>query len=452
MAGLKLPDSMVTRIREMQGKAPDRLKEVVAQQPALVPAAQFKLVEPAVPQCLPQNPKGPAQDLLMHPNRAILYETADKKNEWLHTGEMILVGQAWRLTGVPTLTDGPAPAPVADAMLKQLMDDLLVLDKNQPAPQPLPGKYPPIVDYNVKRAALLEKICAKVTDLKEKETWMRQILDNLCTGYQANVGGDNALLTRLAQYKAQISSASPGTSLAGYAHYRELWARFAADLAGASKDPVKTQRDWQDELVKFVQLYPKADDTPDALGQLAMGCEYGGKDKQEEAKKYWSLLATHFPEHPLAPRARGAVKRLDLNGQRMDLGGPTLQGSQFDLAKLSNKVVVVYYWSTSAKSTCVGDLAQLKQLAATYGAKGLEVVTVNLDEKATDVQQFLAANQISIPTLFTATDQGRGLDSPLAMQYGIVGVPTIILVGKDGRVIDRSIQMNELEPAVQKAL
>jgi protein-disulfide isomerase len=40
----------------------------------------------------------------------------------------------------------------------------------------------------------------------------------------------------------------------------------------------------------------------------------------------------------------------------------------------------------------------------------------------------------------------------LATQYGIVAVPTIILVGKDGRVIDRSIQVVELEDAIKKAL
>jgi peroxiredoxin len=457
MQSLKLPEAQVARIRDAQSKTPENLKELLAKQPALKPGAAFKSVEPAVPQCVPASAKGPGQDILQHSNRAILYETFDKKHEWLHTGERILVGQAWKLTGVPSLTDGPtetAANSATDPLLKKLMDDLLALDKNQPAPQPLPGKYPVIVDYNVKRAAVLEQILTKTTEAKEKETWTRQILDNLCTGHQASLGGDNSLLVRLAQYKDQIAKSSAGTNLAGYAHYREIWARFAADLAGVgtTKDAVKTQRDWQEELVKFVQLYPKADDTPDALGQLAMGCEYGGKDKQEEAKKYWTLLATNFADHPLAARARGAAKRLDLNGQKMELSGPTLQGGQVDIAKMSSKVVVVYYWATTAKSTCVGELAQMKQLLTTYGAKGLEIVTVNLDEKAADAQAFLTASQISFPTMFLATDQAKGLDSPLALQYGIVGVPTIFLIGKDGRVIDRSIQINELEDAIKKAI
>ena len=64
------------------------------------------------------------------------------------------------------------------------------------------------------------------------------------------------------------------------------------------------QNDWQEELAKFVQLYPTADDTPDALIQLGMGCEFGGKEDQ--AKNYYLALATKFPAHPLAAKAKGA--------------------------------------------------------------------------------------------------------------------------------------------------
>jgi peroxiredoxin len=452
MTSLKLPEAQVARIRDTMGKMQNKLGDLLAKAPALA-TAQYRNVEPAVPQCVPQSAKGPAQDMLMYPNRAMLYETADKKHEWVHTGEMIQVGHLWRLTDVPGLTDGPAPT-TSSTGAKDLLDKLFALDKNQPAPQALPGKYQAIVEYNVQRVALLEQIYAKV-DGGEKDVYMRQILDNLCTGHQANEGGDGALLARLAQFKDSLAKSAAGTNLAAYAHYREIWARFASALAGheSGKDAVKIQRDWMEELVKYVQLYPKADDTPDVLGQLAMGCEYAGtREKQEEAKKYWNLLATTFPEHSLASKAQGAVRRLELNGKALQLSGPTLQGTPFDIAKLANKVVVVYYWSTNARTICVGELAQLKQLQATFGAKGLEIVTVNLDEKAADAQQFLTASQVSFTTLFQATEQARGLDSPLATQYGIVGVPTIFLVGKDGRVIDRSIQVNELEEAIKKAL
>ena len=426
--------------------------------PLLTPQATLKSVETAVPQCVPANANlGPAQDILTHANRALLYESADKKqHEWLNTGEMILVGQAWRLTEVPSLTENSAPpaATQSDEALKKLMDDLMALDKNPPPSPPGVGKYPAVVDYNVKRVALLEQIHAKMTDPKEKETWMRQILDNLCTAQQANLG-DSTLQNRLIDYKNKLAKSAPGSSLAGYAHYREMWARFAADLAGVgpTKDLAKVQHDWQDELVRFVRDYAKAEDAPDALWQLAMSAEYGGKDKQDEAKKYYGLIVSNFPEHPLAPKARGAARRMDLVGQPMELAAPTVQGSAFDIAKLAQqkKVVLVYYWASSCK-VCIGDFAVMKQLHTTYAAKGFEIVTVNLDEQLATAQQYLTAAAVPVTHLFQATEQNRGMESPLALQYGIVGLPTMILVGKDGRVADRSLQINDLEDALKKAL
>lgn len=458
ITALKLPDAQAARIRDNQAKLQARMADVLAKAPSLTLQAQFKSVEPTVPQCVPAHAAtGPAQDLIVYGNRPVLYETADKKHEWLHMGEMILVGQAWRLTDVPSTTDPTGGAGGAsnvagsqrDKKVQDVLDQLAALDKQIPPSPGAPGKHQAVVDYNVKRVALLEQIFAQATDVQEKENWMRQILDNLCTGHQAN-GGDNTLLVRLAQYKDQLAKAAPGSPLAGYAHYREMWARFAADLA-APKDAVKTQKDWQEELVKFVQAYPKAEDAADAFWQLAMGCEYGSKEKQDEAKKYYGLIVANFPDHPLAPKSKGAVARLELNGKELALAGPTVQGGQFDMGKAKGKVVLVYYWASNVK-VCTGDFAQLKQMQTLYGAKGFEIVTVNLDEQLSVAQQYLASVTVPATHLHQANEQAKGLESPLALQYGIVGLPTMILVGRDGRVIDRSIQINELEEAIKKAL
>jgi thiol-disulfide isomerase/thioredoxin len=455
IAALKLPEAQAAKIRANQAKMADKLRELNEKAPGLTATATLKSVESAVPHCLPASSGvGPAQDVLMYADRAILYETADKKHEWVHTGVIIQVGQAWRLTDVPGLSDVTPTPPVpaeGNGKLKKLMDDLMALDKNQPASGGAPGPNKAVAEYNSKRVALLEQVYAETPEAKEKETWMRQILDNLCTGHQAST--DSAMLTRLTQFRDQISKAAPSSPMAGYAHYREMWARFALDLAGlGKKDGIKVQAEWHEELIKFVQAYPKAEDAPDALWQLAINAEYGGKEKQDEAKKYYSLIADGFADHPLAPKAKGAVTRLGLNGQPMGLQAPTIAGAPFDLARnMDKKLVLVYFWASNCK-VCVGDFAVLKQLQKQYGDKGFEIVTVNLDEQVTAAQTYLAANPLPGTHLFLATEQGRGLESPLAVQYGIVGLPTIILVGKDGRVIDRSVQMPELEEAIRKGL
>jgi hypothetical protein len=108
---------------------------------------------------------------------------------------------------------------------------------------------------------------------------------------------------------------------------------------------------------------------------------------------------------------------------------------------------VVYYWA-SWNQQSGEDLAKLKTMQGTYGAKGLEVVCVNLDNTADEAKRFLAGKSAPAVHLF---EQG-GLSSKLGEQYGILVLPTMFLVGKDGKVLNHAEQMTTIEEAAKKAL
>jgi peroxiredoxin len=242
-----------------------------------------------------------------------------------------------------------------------------------------------------------------------------------------------------------------GTNLAAYLHYRVLWTEFAPKLAVENKDAAKVQEQWLAELAKYVQAYPKADDTPDALIQLAAGSEFAGKD--DEAKRWYQQIPANFPDNPMAAKAAGAIKRLELVGKTMDLSGTTTAGSTFDLKSLTGKVVVVYYWASNCQ-VCAGDFARIKQMLQTHAAKGMTLVTVSLDDRPEDVARYLQAAPIPGTHLVqpAAAGQAGGLVGPLATHYGISSLPSMFLVGKDGKVLSTKMQINDLEEAVRKAL
>src|SRR5207249_7682242 len=130
-----------------------------------------------------------------------------------------------------------------------------------------------------------------------------------------------------------------------------------------------------------------ADDTPDAILQLAMVSEFS--NKETEAKNWYKQIEKNHPEHPLARKASGALKRLNLDGQQLELAAPMLgDGRPFDLRSLNGKVVVVYYWASWNKQ-CSTDFFKLKTLANAYGGKGLEIVCVNLDATPADAMAYL---------------------------------------------------------------
>ena len=189
--------------------------------------------------------------------------------------------------------------------------------------------------------------------------------------------GDKSLVPILKKWKDDFAKSMPGSNLAAYAAYRELWANHQLELliTPATKIP-KVQEAFYEELAKFVQAYPKCDDAPDALIQIATGSEFSGKD--DEAKKWYSQIVTNFPNSTNVQKAAGALRRIDSVGQRFVLTGQTLAGKNYTLPV--GKITVVYYWA-SYSTASTGDFATLKKLQQTF-AKDLEIVGVNLDEKA----------------------------------------------------------------------
>ncbi len=447
LKSLGLPAAFVDRIRTKLKHAPTKFQETLEEIPDTTSQNVVGRLESAPPQCVPGESLGANHDLYRHPTRTVLFETSEKNHEWLQTGEMLKVGNAWRLLDVPspgTIT----PPTKRDPELQKLLDQLADLDGD--APEVVgPGPNKAVELYNQKRVALIEQIVRLVPG-EERATWLRQIADNLAAASIHSESITNPHLNRLRQYQGQMAQQSPRSNLAGYFTFRSLWAEYTPKLSSEKyqKDLPKIQSQWLEELADFVQHYPNADDTPDALIQLAMGSEFNGKE--DEAKRYYQQMVSNFPGHMFAPKAAGAIRRLGLVGNKMDLSAKTLSGNEFSIASLRGKVVAVYYWASYC-STCESTFAKLKKLREEYGPKGFEIVSVNLDDQQANAVNFLRNNPLPGIHLYHWT-QGDGLSSPLANYYGIIGLPSLFLVGEDGKVISRTIQINDLEDTIQKEL
>jgi hypothetical protein len=448
---LKLPAGDANRARASLRGAAAKFQTLAGKLPA---NAQWGGLESAVPQCVPADALGSDHDLFRYPSRTVRYDFGDKQHEWLQTGGMIQVGSAWKLI------DGPAPgdgtegeskaggasdrSTVSDPEMQKLLKELAELDGKAPAAEPTPGAHPEMVRYYARRADVLERILGK-SKQEDQEQWLKQVADCLAAASQNSLAKDKSYLERLDQFRQRVVKAMPGSSLAAYVTFRALTAEFSPELARSGEQSDKAQGQWRGRLKKFIHDYPRAEDAPEALNQLAMGNEFSGKDREAEAKKWYRQLADHFPNHPLAAKARGAVRRLELVGKTMELSGTTLDGKPFDIGRLHGKVVVVYYWATYCQQLS-GDLAKLKLLLANHGAKGVELVCVNLDDKPEDATRYLRDVQLPATHLY----QSGGVNSPLAIQYGINGLPNLFLVGKNGKVVSRTVQINDLEDEVKK--
>lgn len=443
---MELPESEVNRIKNHLNAANARFQQTLAAFAKVSDNAKWVHLETGIPECTPADAIGAKVDIVRHRHGTILYSDGEKLNDFLQTGELILVGKAWRITEAPVpggviqnnqANMGGAGVAIPDNA-KDLVDKLNGVDK----------KYKDantsalVVEYNLARAAVLEEIIAKLT-AKEREDWIKQAADCYSTAAQ---NGDKAAFQKLAKWKAEAVKEGAASNLAAYIAYRELSADYAIKLNEGVQPAAmaKFQEDYKERLTKFVQDYSTAEDTPDALMQLGMLNEFLGKET--DAKNWYANLVKNFEKNPLAQKASGALRRLGLEGQDFELTSTTLNAKiAFDVKSLKGKIVIVYYWA-SWNNQCVADFAKLKATMATYGPKNVELVCVNLDNAEADAQKFLQNN----PMQATHLHQAGALDSPPAVYYGIMVLPNTFLVGADGKVISRSVQVATMDEELKK--
>ncbi|HLN27642.1 MAG TPA: thioredoxin-like domain-containing protein [Gemmataceae bacterium] len=444
---LDLPAAEAARLLELQKQAYAKFQNTVGKLTNINDKTRWLHLETTAPQCVPAETLGNKQDVIKYARGTILCET-NGKNDWIQTGELIKVGLAWRIIDAPTIGDGMGDlgATPTDPAVQALLDQLRDLDARAPKGVDAPGPNTDIVDYNLQRANLLEQIVAKVKP-EEREQWIRQVADCLSAAAQNSPDNDRKAYQRLARLEEQIIKAVPNTPVAAYVTFREMSADNAAKLAKPGPDIVKVQEQWLERLTKFVDAYPRAEDAPEALMQLGMVSEF--VNKETEAKKWYQRLAKDFSDHPLGAKAQGALRRLDLEGKSLELSGSLLDGGRFNIEQLRGKTVIVYYWASWNKDRCVGDFATLRLLLDKFAAKGLALVCVNLDNTAEEANAFLQRSPAPGFHLF----QPGGLESPLATQYGVMVLPNLFLVDKDGKVVSRAIQqVGGLEDELSKRL
>ena len=445
---LKIPAAKITSMIGQQKHAPEKFAAIA--KTVRIAGVKFDAVETSTPQC---DTSIPGVEVIKHMGRAVRYSINEKQHGWMPTGEMIKVnGMAWRLV------DGigePIVDPLAKAGSPELDKLYNALAKADEVGTKLPTATilkndKDVEAYYRERVALVLKIIPieKETD---QETWYKQLFDNLTA--QAQNTGSKATMDLLAEKAAEVAKAKPRSNLAAYGAYREMWTRYAVNTAKFSdnqKEQSKHIDIWLDDLSTYIERYTKADDHVEAMVQFATGCEYSGKT--EKAKAGYKAFCDAYPNNPMTPRMKGSLDRLNLVGNELKLVAPRLDdpATTFDVAKLKGKVVVVHYWSTSS-TTHLLDLAALKQIIEQASPKAnVELVCVTLDDSRSKARDAVTKSRVQGIHLFGSSNNASGMNSPAATQYGIQMLPTLFMIGRDGRVTNNALQIADIETELKK--
>jgi cytochrome c biogenesis protein CcmG/thiol:disulfide interchange protein DsbE len=132
-----------------------------------------------------------------------------------------------------------------------------------------------------------------------------------------------------------------------------------------------------------------------------------------------------------AQSASVAVGKMAPNWDEKSLPGPTLA-----LASLRGKAVYLNFFATWCPP-CNQEASAIDALQRRYGARGLQVVGVDVLEDARKAAQFRAEHHVSYPVVVDA--------GVLRDQYKVNGLPVHVFIDRTGVV--RTIAVGELSAA-----
>ncbi len=140
-------------------------------------------------------------------------------------------------------------------------------------------------------------------------------------------------------------------------------------------------------------------------------------------------------------------------GKPIEIAGTTVDGNHFNLAKIAQykgKVLLIDFWATWC-GPCRAALPDLKETYEKYHKQGLEIIGVSIDSDISALNDFLDKEKIPWITLIGEEKDGE-MKFPLAEKFKIIGVPTTILVGRDGKIVDYVLGPPDLNKQIEKLL
>jgi thiol-disulfide isomerase/thioredoxin len=138
-------------------------------------------------------------------------------------------------------------------------------------------------------------------------------------------------------------------------------------------------------------------------------------------------------EDGIGVRTRGFVCENTAGWKLTDLNGRNVSFSDF-----RGKVVILDFWATWCMP-CRIEIPHFVELQKQYGAKGLAVIGVSLDEQGPDVvKRFVKQFEVNYSIVIG--------NEKIAEKYGgIVALPTTFVIDRQGRIVSQHIGYDDKE-------
>lgn len=150
-------------------------------------------------------------------------------------------------------------------------------------------------------------------------------------------------------------------------------------------------------------------------------------------------------EKPISAEEKPRDPASEMIGQNIEVTGVTLDGRRVSLQDYRGKVVLIDFWATWC-GPCIREMPNIFANYAKYNQVGFEVIAISLDDDLDDLRGFLTKET---PPWQVIADRHPQNPESMSAKFGIRAIPTLLLVGPDGKVIDVNCRGPRLEAKLQ---
>jgi len=170
-----------------------------------------------------------------------------------------------------------------------------------------------------------------------------------------------------------------------------------------------------------------------------------------------SCKGNSFFASMLKESAKPEAKDASGGAMEPDVTFPGLDGRSVSLASLKGKVVVVNFWATWC-DPCRIEIPWMISFQQKYASRGFTMLGVAMDDDGKSVVgPFVATTQFDVDGKQMTMNYPivLGNDDLAAKFGGLLGLPTTVVIARDGRIAKRYIGLashDELEKEIQQLL
>ncbi len=161
---------------------------------------------------------------------------------------------------------------------------------------------------------------------------------------------------------------------------------------------------------------------------------------------FLNMLALPVTGEPLQ---KALLEALSLSGYPATMNPPefsgvTAAGRRVSLSDLRGRVVLLNFWASWCQE-CRPEMPAFERLHRDFTGQGLTVLGVNVREGTQAIQSYARELGLTFPLVLDS-------DGKIRKSYGVIGLPTTFLIGRDGRTVGLAVGPREWSSVPARAI